>query len=233
MSNEIEKTTTSREVDGFGGYTDAVEGGGEERRSSAPILKFTNDAEWTVRDEPMDANREFVMIDVSRSVVKWPPEMDGGGPVEVITLAPGQRFPDVDKLNADTPKNEWRTGPDGQLRGPWQTQHTAHLLDPDTMDRLNWPTSTIGGSIAVREVVERTQWMRRFRGENVFPVVTLGDTFMNTRFGGRQRPHLNIKRFVTFGSGGGIVKVDPPLVTKGETVAPPSAKEATGDSIPY
>jgi hypothetical protein len=42
--------------------------------------------------------------------------------------------------------------------------------------------------------------MRQFRGEHVYPVVTLSDTFMNTRYGGRQRPYFKIQRFITFGS---------------------------------
>src|SRR5262245_39431371 len=134
--SDIVKAAT-HEVDGFDSFTDAVEGG-EERRSPAPILKFGNDAVWTVRDEPMAPEREFVVVDISRNVVKWPPEITDGPPVEVITLAPNQRFPDVEKLNADTPQSEWRMGPDGTRRGPWQAQHVAHLLDPVTMERSNF-----------------------------------------------------------------------------------------------
>ena len=38
--------------------------------------------------------------------------------------------------------------------------------------------------------------MRRLRGQHVYPVVTLSNTFMNTKHGGRQRPHFVIKRWV-------------------------------------
>jgi hypothetical protein len=183
------------------------------------------------------ANREFVAVDVSRSVVKWPPDIDGGGPIEVIAVRAHQPFPDIEQMNADTPRGEWRVGPDGTPRGPWQAQHTVHLLDPNTMDRCNYPTSTVGGAIAVRELVSKTMWMRKFRGEEVFPVVTLADTFMPTRFGGRQRPSFNVVRFVTFGGPGTpaavIDKPAEPMALKQQTVTPPTAKEVTGDSIPY
>ena len=162
MSNEITRAE-AREVDGFAGYNADTAGKEGQRPQGAPYIKFGNDTVWSVHDEPMAADRELVVVDVSRSVVKWPPDIDGGGPVETITLRAGEPFPDVEAMNNDTPKTEWRTGPDGTLRGPWQTQHIVHLLNPETMDRFNFPTSTIGGSIAVRELVDRVQWMRRFR----------------------------------------------------------------------
>jgi hypothetical protein len=210
-----------------------VAGQERQRPQGAPILKFNNDSTWTVHDEPMPATREFVVVDVSRNVVRWPPDISGGGPLEVITLRANEPFPDVEQMNADTPKTEWRTDPAGNLRGPWQAQHVVHLLDPENMDRLNYPTSTIGGSVAVRELVDRVRWMRKFRAESVYPIVRLADKFMNTRFGGRQRPHFEIVRFVAFGGpeGGGAALIDKPAEPK--TVAPPSAAEAVNDSIPY
>ena len=41
--------------------------------------------------------------------------------------------------------------------------------------------------------------MRRLRGQNVFAVVTLSDKLMKTRFGGRQRPHLVVVRWIALG----------------------------------
>jgi hypothetical protein len=79
--------------------------------------------------------------------------------------------------------------------------------------------------------------MRRFRGPGIFAVVCLRDVFMNTRFGGRQRPHFEVQRWVRLGDGGGE-----PLAISGptgplpenktaETVTVPSAKEVTGDEV--
>jgi hypothetical protein len=36
---------------------------------------------------------------------------------------------------------------------------------------------------------------------------------MNTRFGGRQRPHFVIRRWITFDSGGALPKMAPPALT--------------------
>jgi hypothetical protein len=67
------------------------------------------------------------------------------------------------------------------------------------MDRYTFPTGTVGGGIAVRDLAEKTKWMRRIRGDKVCAVVALSNMHMNTRFGGRQRPHFVVKRWVRFG----------------------------------
>jgi hypothetical protein len=167
-------------------------------------------------------------------VQKW----KDGNPVETIIMAPGQKFPDVEKLNAEVPQSEWEEGPDGKPRGPWQRQHVAYLLDPQDMGRYSWPTGTIGGAIAIGDLVERTNYMRRYRGLHVYPVITLADKFMNTRWGGRQRPHLNIVRFVSLGGGGGGEALPAPEQPKlpdqgAQEVNPPTAKEVTGDEIRF
>jgi hypothetical protein len=87
-----------------------------------------------------------------------------------------------------------------------------------------------------------------------YPVVVLRDTFFPTGFGGRQRPHFKIERWVRFGDEGGQVEAasdltplpsatpsadkpteqttaqpDLPL----ETVKEPSLKEEMGDEVPF
>jgi hypothetical protein len=71
--------------------------------------------------------------------------------------------------------------------------------------------------------------MRSFRGANVYPIVTLSDTFMSTRFGGRQRPQFVIKRWVALGGEGALPPTAPPALTGPQTVAPPTAKAAERD----
>ena len=51
----------------------------------------------------------------------------------------------------------------------------------------------------MRELVDRTNWMRRFRGDGAFPVVKLAKIYMNTRFGGRDRPFFQIVKWVSLG----------------------------------
>jgi hypothetical protein len=217
MSDGRALKKTSPEIDGFEGYEDRTEGddrseGGGVIRGS--LLRFSNEAAWLLRDdEEMPAGLELAAVNVIRVVQKW----KDGLPEETIILEPGQKFPDVEKMNEAAPKAEWVEGPDGKKRGPWQAQHVVYLLNLETMDRYSYPTGTVGGGIAVRELVDKTKWMRRLRGENVHPVVTLSDCFMNTRFGGRQRPSFTIKKWINLGDD----KVLPTPSSSLESSAPP------------
>jgi hypothetical protein len=190
MSNELMKQS-----DGFEGYEDQIEGGDQRQAGGVirgVVLKFTNEAAWTVVGEKMRQDIELIAVGIGRVVQKWIDQL----PAETRVLGPGEKFPDLKELNDKTPRSEWTEGPNGEPRGPWQAQHIVYLLDPATMDRYSFPTGTVGGAICVRELVDKTKWMRRYREANVYAVVTLADKFMNTKFGGRQRPHFVIKRWV-------------------------------------
>jgi hypothetical protein len=165
----------------------------------------------------MSADLELVVVDVLRVVRKYKKE----GPPETTILEPGEKFPDVKARNEATPRTEWVEGPDGQMRGPWVAQYIVYLVDPIIMDRFTYPTSTIGGGICVREIVEQTKMMRRFRGANAYPVVKLADVFMVTRFGGRQRPELKVVRWIEFGSG------------EAKQLSTPTLSEELNDSIEF
>jgi hypothetical protein len=72
--------------------------------------------------------------------------------------------------------------------------------------------------------------MRRTRDLNVHAVVTLGDTFMKTKWGGRQRPHFKIVRWVRLGGEAGVeVAALPPATTP---VQEPSVSEDLNDALP-
>jgi hypothetical protein len=224
MNTEIANKPT-QQIDGFD--ADIVEGKRDDqvRVIQGTLVKFTNEATWITPDgKELSEGLELIAVDVARIVQKWANQL----PVETIVLEPDAKWPDVDDLNAQTPKAEWVDGPDGQPRGPWQAQRVVYLVDPATMTRYSYPTGTTGGSIAVRELVDQTKWMRRFRGANVYAVVTLGDKFMPTRFGGRQRPHFNIKRWMSLGGGDAEQAALP-----AQTVSRPSLKEEMGDEIPH
>jgi hypothetical protein len=230
--------TTTVHLDGFEGCSDEVEGGDEQEKSSnrvihGELVKFTNEATWiTGAGEELAPELELIVIDIGRVVQKW----HEGSPVETIVLAPGEKFPDVKKLNATVPQELWEEGPDGRPRGPWQAQYVVYLLNPRDMSRYSWPTGTTGGGICVREDLrDRVQWMRRFRGANVYPVVRLTDTFMNTRYGGRQRPSFEIVKWITLdgGDGGGdaLPAPNPPkLPPQGAQAAAPAAAAPAADN---
>src|SRR6516225_6216411 len=244
MSEIVKKDAAS--IDNFAGWEDGVEG--DDRPEGAGIIqgtliKFTNEGKWVTRDgEELPTNLELVAANVNRVVQKW----SEGQPVETIILEPHQKFPDVEEMNEKVPKKEWVEGPDGNMRGPWQAQHILYLLDPKTMDKFTFPTGTVGGRIGIRELVDKTTWMRRLRGPNVYAVVLLSDTFMNTKWGGRQRPHFKIVRWVRLGGEGGEVQaLSPPASPSPTQQAPvqpelplkevqePSLKEEMSDEIPF
>jgi hypothetical protein len=170
---------------------------------------FTNDFTWVdSNDEEVPRNREHIVVDRVRVLQEWGADQTPVG--EPRFLEPTEKWPDVETLNNAEPKSKWREGPDGKLRGPWACQWVIYLLDPLTLDKFSYPTNTTGGHIAVGELSNRIKDMRRLRGEHVYPVVTLGDTFMNTRFGGRQRPHFEVKRWIKLGGESGQVEALPP-----------------------
>lgn len=197
MSDD-ELKTIDKPLDNFAGYDDRVEGddrpqGG--RLIQGTLVKFTNDSRWIADDEEIPDTLELVVIDVARLIQKWKDQ----SPVETIFLEPGQKFPNVNAMNEQEPRSEWREGADGKKVGPWQKQHVVYLLHLETMRRFTYPTGTTGGSIAVSDMVRDVNVCRRFRGANQYAVITLDSVFMKTRFGGRQRPDLVIRRFIAFG----------------------------------
>jgi hypothetical protein len=231
MSNDIEKKQPAPPAiidDGFAGWEDGAEGDDRPQGGGliqGTLIKFTNEARWVTRDgEELPANLELAAVDVNRVAQKWHDQQL----VETIILESHQKFPDIAKMNAETPQEEWIEGPDGNMRGPWQRQHILYLLDLKPMDKFTFPIGTIGGAIAIRELVEKIVWMRRLRGPNVYPMITLSDTFFPTRFGGRQRPHFVIQRWVRLGGEGGEVEALPSPTTN--ELAKPADKPASQTS---
>ena len=240
MSNQLMKKEMAV-ADGFEGWEDGTEGSDRPEGAGViqgTLLKFSNDSTWVTRDDDeIPADLELVAVDVERVVQKW----EAGKPVETIILEPGQKFPDIVAMNEAVPREDWVEGPDGKPRGPWQAQHILYLLDPGAMDKYTFPTGTTGGGIAIRELRDKLVWIRRLRGQNVYAVVTLADTFMKTKFGGRQRPHFKIVKWTRLGGEGGEVGALPPPPTtptpassapsESPLVPKPSAAEEMNDSI--
>jgi hypothetical protein len=177
-------------------FDDVDDGGG-----SSPIkgdkIKYGNDDKWinAKTGEVIPPTRELLVAERIKGTQKWIDDK----PAETRILATGEHFPDIERLNAEAPPEEW-TEKFGTKRGPWQNVFFVYLLDPKTLEGFTWPTSTAGGFRAVSELTEHVRRARMLQGAaNIFPVVTLFSTHMNTRFGGRQRPRLEVVRFITLG----------------------------------
>ena len=231
-------------LDGFSGFNEEVEGADRPQGGSVihgTLIKFTSEGDWvTGDDEEMSRERELIPIDIVRIAQKWIDQM----PRETIVVPPGAKFPDVEAMNEQSPKSEWREDLNGNKRGPWQMQYLVYLLDAHTLDKFTFPTSTIGGGMACRVLADKVAWMRKHKGPKVSAVITLADVFMKTKYGGRQRPHFHIVRWIGFDTGGGDDALPPPkpaleggAATKSKAppwneVEEPSLAEEMNDDLP-
>jgi hypothetical protein len=129
--------------------------------------------------------------------VRWGKDGKPVGPPRV--LGPGEQYRDVEAVNETIPKEEWLPGFEkGKLRGPVENQNVVVFGNLATMERYVWPSvmTTIGSAIAVRELNERVKRMRHFRGARVYAKVGFSKCLFPTRYGERQRPHLQITGWV-------------------------------------
>jgi hypothetical protein len=259
MGNEVTRKTVL-ELDGFSGYTSACEGDDEINASNKVImgtkLKFLDPHWWNTSTEQIMTGTALILIDVKREVIKWGHDSKPLLPPQI--LAPGQKFPDFEKLNDKCNKSEWRER-FGKMVGPWSGQNLLYFVDDfERLNRFTWPSpiTTIGSAICVDEVVDQIALVRRIKGQNLYPVTVLGHTNFKNDFGPRQRPYLlNIPHWVTYGTAaqktlpdnnqtGGALPAPrgnpeaPPSGTAGtpagtQPVSKPTAKEVTGDEIKY
>jgi hypothetical protein len=234
MSSEVAKLMVGTALDGFTGFEDAHEGDDRPQGGGViqgTLIKFSNEGAWITGDgDEMSPTLKLVAHDAARIVQKWIDQI----PKETIFVAPGEKFPDVNAMNEKAPKSEWREDLNGRMVGPWQAQHLLYLVNPETLDKYTYPTSTVGGSIAIRELADKVRWMRRHRGPNVNAVVTLSDTHMNTRFGGRQRPHFKIMHWIGVDDGETALAPSKPAAPaiKSHEVKEPSLAEEMNDELP-
>jgi hypothetical protein len=172
-------------------------------------------------------------------VTKW-----GHDNTPLITriLAPGEKWPNLKKLNDECDRSEWRES-FGKMVGPWSGQHCLYFID-DNCRRFTWasPVTTIGSCIAVDEIVTDIQVARKFRGQDVLAVVKLSHTDFRTGYGTRQRPKLVLTQLVALGLDriGALPEPDAPVLNAARgapadarPVAPITAGEEIGDSVPF
>jgi hypothetical protein len=212
------------------GFNDAGDDDGQ-RVIRGTKLSFGNDGVWTNADDaPIPANLEFVPVHVGRVLQKWDKDnMPVRG--ETRFLAPGED-PGVDGLNEKTPRNEWGLDFNKQQRPPWQVQNIIYLVRTENMAQFTIATSTVGGNIAISDLKAAVQLMRKFRGPSVYPVVTLASRHMNTKFGGRPRPHFEILRFIKLDPGDKAALPQSPTPSlPPSSGAPIPPKDASGASI--
>jgi hypothetical protein len=203
--------------------TDGYEDANQEERVNGPFLKFV-DGEWSIGGIPID-DRTYrpLALAVAHTATRWRDQ-------SVVDEIVDKPLPDLDELNAAIPKEEWELNMDGQPRAPWSDTFKIYFLDTATGERAIYATSTIGGKIAWGRLVDKTQWMRRLRGENVVARVELGTAPMKTRFGMKKRPDFKILEWVDLNSGTPLPATDAPQLQK---VEEPTVAEDLNDEIPW
>ena len=81
-------------------------------------------------------------------------------------------------------------------------QNVVYMIDLQTMQKFTFPT----GTRRRRHLRGRTQRCRPndapIPRTGIYPVVSPAAKHMKTRFGGRQRPYFEIKRWISFGPDG-------------------------------
>ena len=174
--------------------------------------------------------------------------------VDTIVVPDGEKMPDVTDVNEAAPREEWGTDLNGNPVGPFVRVLVLKMLDVKTMERFAFVTSSVGGSIAIGDLSDKTKIMRRFNGPNVVPVVSCNTTNFKTRYATRKRPDFRVLRWMTLGgdSGGELPKPEQktlaaptvapktslqPAIGKpatfGAPVEPPTLKQETGDEVPF
>src|SRR5262249_1156044 len=129
----------------------------------ARLLKYVTDHFCTREGETIGPERELVALDLKKIVQKFV----GKQLVDSIIVPDGEKAPDIDQMNEKTPREEWGTGLDGKPQGPYSLVLVLKLLDPISMDRFAFITSSKGGAIAIGDLADKTKIMRRFRGPGV------------------------------------------------------------------
>jgi hypothetical protein len=159
-----------------------------------------------IGEDVVAADREFVVAEGFKVVQKWADQR----PVKTDRYEMHEPLPDIDALNAAAPREEW-VEKFGQPTGPWDWNYVLRLVDLKTAQVFTYLTNSVGGGQAVRDLRQSVGMARRMYGDNVYPKVLLRDVFMNTKYGGRQRPHFEIVGYEELGPSNGRIgqTVDP------------------------
>jgi hypothetical protein len=214
--------------DGFE-YDDGEAGGG------ANYAKFDSAAinHWHGREGAIKNLGPYYAANVFPELLKW------GGKKVVDRILPeaGKPLPDEKKLNDAIDLRDWEEDFNGNPKGPWVRNFTVHLVDPKTGAKLAVSNSTVGMRMAYSELKERTKFMRRMRGGNVFPLVMLGEAQFRTSFGIKLRPNFDIVDWRELGtpSAGQIAAKPEEAPTDkagGRPVTKPASAEIVMDEIP-
>jgi hypothetical protein len=231
------------ESDGLDSFTMDQIGARTGAFGGARLLKYVTDHYVTREGEVIEPSREMIVLGLKKVIQKFV----GQKLVDTIEVPDGEKMPDVNAMNEAAPREEWGTDLNGNPVGPFVRVLVLKMLDASTMDRFAFVTSSVGGSIAVGDLSDKTKVMRRLNGPNVVPVVSCNVTNFKTRFSMRKRPDFRLVRWIALGGDSGLPKpaeqktlaapapapVKKKAVGIGTVVAEPTLKQEANDEIPF
>jgi hypothetical protein len=253
--NEVAKRQVIDLDDGFGGYTSETEGDDtvDERPNSLIVgkrIKFGKDNKYTIDGVAMPKDFQALAVKTLRAELKW--GQDKALPPWYRVLAPNEKWPNIEALNKEAPKSEWITGPDGKSCGPYQNQSVLYLMGmTPAMERYTYAGTANRDHVAIEQLASTITWRRQTTGKLVYPVIAFSDTLWSKKWG-MQKAYFVPVRWVELNFGGGEIsaadtvkaieataasatstaqQVDEQLGLK--PAAEPTAKEVTGDEIPF
>jgi hypothetical protein len=207
----------------FAGFTDQMEGE-TERSGVRGIVKY-NEPMWLHLGVELPRDDEYIIHGVDRYAIMWHADDKHRAPDREF-IPPGTKFPDLNERNKQTPREQWVTYPDGSPKPPWEKEYQVLMINAK-YDRFTFVTATIGGGIAVRELVSKVEDMQSDCNNSfACPVVLLRHTHMNSQHNkkGLERPYFEFTgRWVIYGDGGALRPLPPR----------PSLAQVTGDKVPY
>jgi hypothetical protein len=142
---------------------------GDERLIQGSRLVCIN-GEWTIDDVAVPPDERLIVLSTFEAVQHW----ENGELVEQIIKKPGVVLPDVKKLNAEIPEEEWEEGDSGP-KPPWAHQYGAYLIRLRDGLLVTHMNKTAGAVVATNMIRARVLWERKRKGvPGLLPIVTLG-----------------------------------------------------------
>jgi len=158
----------------------------------ARLLKFVDGHFVTREGEEIGPDKELVVLGLNKVVQKFV----GRKLLDTIIVPDGENVPNLKEMNDAAPREEWGVDLNNNPVGPYTLVLVLKLINGLTLDRFAFITNSVGGSIAIGDLSDKTRIMRRFRGPNVSPVVSLNVTTFRTNFGPKKRPDFRIVRWI-------------------------------------
>ena len=188
----------------------------------ARVLTFDTDHFKTREGDTIGPEHEMTALGLKKVVQKFV----GGKLVSTEVVPDGEKMPDIAALNEAAPREEWSVSPfNGTPTGPYVGVLVLKMIDK-SMNRFAFVTSSVGGSIAIGDLSDKTKIARRFNGPGVVPVVSCTTTnFKIKRLNiVRKRPDFRVLRWIQLpGDGGNTIPAPKPTPSlAAPTIAPVS-----------